>query len=150
MLVHKFPYFHWSFYKQENINITTVEYIMRYLYFQSTRQIRKYCKKKSRKSGEELCPFKDFSFIDIVDWLELHKWQDTKNNSFCTNSFQFLFWIIFFPHFIPTLSFLAHLTQRVMWAIVTTERPSSSVRPLTFHILINSSEATGPIWTKLW
>ena len=34
-------------------------------------------------------------------------------------------------------------------------RPSSvvrrpSVRPLTFHILINSSEATGPIWTKLW
>jgi hypothetical protein len=45
--------------------------------------------------------------------------------------------------------FLAHLTQRVMWAIVTTERPSS-VRPLTFNILINSSEATGPIWTKLW
>ena len=25
------------------------------------------------------------------------------------------------------------------------ERPSSVVRPLTFHILINSSEATGPI-----
>ena len=47
------------------------------------------------------------------------------------------------------IEFLAHLTQRVMWAIVTTERPSS-VRPLTFHILINSSEATGPIWTKLW
>jgi hypothetical protein len=45
--------------------------------------------------------------------------------------------------------FLAHLTQRVMWAIVTTESPSS-VRPLTFHILINSSEATGSIWTKLW
>jgi hypothetical protein len=42
------------------------------------------------------------------------------------------------------------LTQRVRWAIVTTERPSSVVRPLTFHILINSSEATGPIWTKLW
>ena len=45
-------------------------------------------------------------------------------------------------------TFLAHLTQRVRWAIVTTERPS--VRPLTFHILTNSSEATGPIWTKLW
>jgi hypothetical protein len=45
---------------------------------------------------------------------------------------------------------LAHLTQRVMWAIVTTERPSSVVRQLTFYILINSSEATGPIWTKLW
>jgi hypothetical protein len=38
----------------------------------------------------------------------------------------------------------------VRWAIVTTERPSSVVRPLTFHILINSSETTGPIWTKLW
>jgi hypothetical protein len=24
------------------------------------------------------------------------------------------------------------------------------VRPLAVHILINSSEATGPIWTKLW
>ena len=46
-----------------------------------------------------------------------------------------------------------HKKRQVMWAIVTTERPSSvrpSVRPLTFHILINSSEATGPIWTKLW
>jgi hypothetical protein len=46
------------------------------------------------------------------------------------------------------LFFLAHLTQ--MWAIVTTERPSSVIRPLTFHILINSSETTGPIRTKLW
>jgi hypothetical protein len=46
--------------------------------------------------------------------------------------------------------FLAHLTQRVMWTIVTTERPSSVVCPLTFHILINSSGATGLIWTKLW
>ena len=26
----------------------------------------------------------------------------------------------------------------------------ASIRPFTFHILINSSEATGPIWTKLW
>jgi hypothetical protein len=33
------------------------------------------------------------------------------------------------------------------WASVVCR---SSVRPLTFHILINSSEATGPIWTKLW
>jgi hypothetical protein len=32
------------------------------------------------------------------------------------------------------------------WASVV--RPS--FRPLTYHILINSSEATGPIWTKLW
>jgi hypothetical protein len=56
----------------------------------------------------------------------------------------------FFFNFDRRYSFLAHLTQRVMWAIVTTERPSFVVRPLTFHILINSSEATGPIWTKLW
>jgi hypothetical protein len=56
-------------------------------------------------------------------------------------------WVI--DGFISLPVFLAHLTQRVMWAIVTTECPSS-VRPLTFHILINSSEATGPIWTKLW
>jgi hypothetical protein len=47
-------------------------------------------------------------------------------------------------------TFLAHLTQRVRWAIVTTECPSSVVRPSNFHILINSSEITGPIWTKLW
>ena len=46
-------------------------------------------------------------------------------------------------------SFLAHLTQRVKWAIVSTER-LSSICPLTFHILINSFEATGPIWAKLW
>ena len=57
--------------------------------------------------------------------------------------------IIFNEVYIIYWTFLAHLTQRVMWAIVTTERPSS-VRPLTFHILINSSEATGPIWTKFW
>ena len=56
--------------------------------------------------------------------------------------------------YIGPIGFLAHLTQRVVWAIVTTDGPSSVVRPsvrsLTFHILINSSEATGPIWTKLW
>ena len=52
-------------------------------------------------------------------------------------------------------SFLAYLTQSYChhWASVVC-RPSSvvcpSVRPLNFHILINSSEATGPIWTKLW
>ena len=36
-----------------------------------------------------------------------------------------------------------------MWAIVITFRPSSVVRPSTFHILIFSSETTGPIATKL-
>ena len=51
--------------------------------------------------------------------------------------------------------FLAHLTQRVMWGIAITWRPSSVrrpasvVRPLTFHILIYSSETTGPNGTKL-
>jgi hypothetical protein len=42
------------------------------------------------------------------------------------------------------------MSSDTMWAIVTTERPSSVVRTLTFDILINSSEATGPIWTKFW
>ena len=32
-------------------------------------------------------------------------------------------------HYVLIDIFLAHLTQRVMWAIVTTERPSSVVRP---------------------
>ena len=51
--------------------------------------------------------------------------------------------------------FLAHLTQRVMWGIAITwrpssvRRPSSVVRSLTFHILIYSSETTGPNGTKL-
>jgi len=115
--VHKFPYFHWSFYRQENINITTVEYIMRYLYFQSTRQIRKYYKKKSRKSGEELCPFKDFSFIynklfiDIVDWIELHKIQ--KRTIFLLTHFSF------FPHFIPTLSFFKCIFHQNLCSFLT-------------------------------
>jgi hypothetical protein len=37
-----------------------------------------------------------------------------------------------------------------MWAIVITFRSSSVVRSSTFHILIFSSETTGPIATKLW
>ena len=44
--------------------------------------------------------------------------------------------------------FLAHLTQRVMWGIAITCRPSV-VRPLTFHILNYSSETTGPNGIKL-
>ena len=49
---------------------------------------------------------------------------------------------------VPLLNFLAHLTQRVMWGIAITCRPSV-VRQLTFHILIYSSETTGPNGTKL-
>ena len=43
------------------------------------------------------------------------------------------------------IELLSSLSVRRLSSVV---RPS--VRPLTFHILINSSEATGPIWTKLW
>ena len=48
--------------------------------------------------------------------------------------------------------FLAHLTWPQVsychhWASVVC---CLVVRPLTFHILINFSNATGPIWTKLW
>ena len=46
--------------------------------------------------------------------------------------------------------FFAHLAFRTMWAIAITFRPSSVVRPSTFHILIFSSETTRPIATKLW
>ena len=56
---------------------------------------------------------------------------------FCTIDYHYIrewMYVIIGSHFVP---------------LVTTKRPSS-VRPLTFHILINSSEANGPIWTKLW
>jgi hypothetical protein len=42
----------------------------------------------------------------------------------------------------------SHVSYCHHWASVVCRPPS--VRPLTFHILINSSEATWPIWTKLW
>ena len=49
------------------------------------------------------------------------------------------------------VGFLAHLTwSGELLSPLSIRRLSSVVRPLTFHILINSSEATGPIWTKLW
>jgi hypothetical protein len=47
----------------------------------------------------------------------------------------------------------------IEWSLISSPDPKghvsychhwASVRPLTVHILINSSEATGPIWTKLW
>ena len=68
--------------------------------------------------------------------------------------YQFLSSIGFFFFFFNTYNafqtmFLAHLTQRVMWGIAITWRPLSVVRPLTFHILIYSSETTGPNGTKL-
>ena len=40
-------------------------------------------------------------------------------------------------------SFLAHLTQGELLSPLSVRRPF--VRPLTFHILINSSDTTGPI-----
>jgi hypothetical protein len=58
-----------------------------------------------------------------------------------------------YPSNYPCFSFLAHLTQgsgELLSPLSVCRLSSSSVRPLTFHILINSSEATGPIWTKLW
>ena len=48
--------------------------------------------------------------------------------------------------------FLAHLAFRPceLLSSLFVRRPSSVVRPSTFHILIFSSETTGPIATKLW
>ena len=56
----------------------------------------------------------------------------------------------FFAENWHTVLFLAHLTRSGELLSPLSVRRLSSVRPLTFHILINSSEATGPIWTKLW
>jgi len=42
-----------------------------------------------------------------------------------------------------------HVSHCYHWASVVC-RPSSVVRPSIFHILIFSSETTGPIATKLW
>jgi hypothetical protein len=49
-------------------------------------------------------------------------------------------------------SFLAHLAFRPgeLLSSLFVRRLSSVVRPSTFHILIFSSETTGPIATKLW
>ena len=49
-------------------------------------------------------------------------------------------------------SFLAHLTFRPceLLSSLFVIRPSSVVRPSTFHIVIFSSETTGPIATKHW
>ena len=46
--------------------------------------------------------------------------------------------------FLQQTMFLAHLTQRVRWAIVTTERPSSVVRPS-----VNFSHFNQLLWTYL-
>ena len=95
--------------------------------------------------SENLCQIHNFFYLQLLrQKLKLY----VVNNCLgMSNWKQIPFWKIMLSCLICAL-FLAHLT-RVRWAIVTTERPSS-VRPLTFHILINSSETTGPIWTKLW
>jgi hypothetical protein len=57
---------------------------------------------------------------------------------------------IFFLNFMRSSSFFSSPGLWARWAIVITFRLSSIVRPSTFHILIFSSENTGPIATKLW
>jgi hypothetical protein len=59
--------------------------------------------------------------------------------------FEILPWIENNMH--PPFFFLAHLTQRFMWAFVITLR-RSSVR--TQLLIIFSSETTWPLKTKLW
>ena len=50
------------------------------------------------------------------------------------------------------LCFLAHLAFRPceLLSSLFVRRLSSGIRPSIFHILIFSSETTGPIATKLW
>jgi hypothetical protein len=58
----------------------------------------------------------------------------------------------FFSGPLYCLSFLAHLAFRPceLLSSLFVRRLSSVVRPSTFHILIFSSETTGPIASKLW
>jgi hypothetical protein len=51
--------------------------------------------------------------------------------------------------FFPMQSIFSSPDPGELMSPLSVRRPSS-VRPLSFHILINSSEATGPIWTTLW
>ena len=51
--------------------------------------------------------------------------------------------------FFPMQSIFSSPDRGELMSPLSVRRPSS-VRPLSFHILINSSEATGPIWTTLW
>ena len=79
-----------------------------------------------------------------------HQWLLVLQIEQGVSDFFFIAYVHFVYQLIGTASgFLAHLTQRVMWGIAITWRPLSVVRPLTFHILIYSSETTGPNWTKL-
>jgi hypothetical protein len=65
--------------------------------------------------------------------------------------FDFFFVDEGFLYFIDE-GFLAHLAFRPceLLSSLFVRRLSSVVRPSTFHILIFSSETTGPIATKLW
>jgi hypothetical protein len=65
-------------------------------------------------------------------------------------SFVFLLFRILYFNLIPL--FLAHLAFRPgeLLSSLFVRRLSSVVRPSTFHILIFSSETTGPIATKFW
>ena len=71
-------------------------------------------------------------------------------------NFLFIILIIVIPaHSVTCIKrspFLAHLAFRLceLLSSLFVRRLSSVVRPSTFHILIFSSETTGPIATKLW
>ena len=77
----------------------------------------------------------------VLSWIlfEIHHYL------FCTIDYHYIrewMYVIIGSHFVPLESkFLLFLSYCHLWAFV---------RPLTFHILINSSEANGSIWTKLW
>jgi hypothetical protein len=60
--------------------------------------------------------------------------------------------LMWYTDFLKGATFLAHLAFRPceLLSSLFVRRLSSVVRPSTFHILIFSSETTGPIATKLW
>ena len=57
---------------------------------------------------------------------------------------------VFFFSFFPISIYLDHKVKFFLGQVSYCHHFSSVVRPSTFHILIFSSETTGPIATKLW
>jgi hypothetical protein len=94
-------------------------------------------KKKSKLNGQTCLGTKDL-------WFDKYNMDEPETKAHLS---QHLFQTTFFFFFFSSPDPKGQVSYCHHWASIVC-RPS--VRPLTFHILINSSETTGPIWTKLW
>jgi hypothetical protein len=87
-------------------------------------------------------------------------WSKNRTDIRDGNEYKIWKWLVLKFHDSGHLQIILHLNEiteclkmttfKIWWSGELLSPLSSVVRPLTFHILINSSEATGPIWTKLW